>query len=250
MTGPDYPLLSIPGHDLFQLAQVASFIADRLQRHRGATVSRDRQARREAARDVHTGRRAFARLSGNPDAVSDSVPRPLDTTTYEQAEELAAKGERRTAVVVSLAPLGRTTWAVIGEAPGLGRLGAEVPRQDIAEALATHMRGAPRQELLPWLVSKEPLGLGPDRWGTADDDATLASLDPSKPQEAAVVQALAANPTPAASALQAASLAAGQPNAESAATRSPAGPVAASMPVEMRAVQGPGPGRNRGGRWM
>ena len=78
MTGPDYPLLTIPGQDLFQMAHVAAFIADRLHSHKGAVGAHDRQGRRQAARDVHAGRAAFAKLSGDPDAASAAVPRPLD----------------------------------------------------------------------------------------------------------------------------------------------------------------------------
>jgi hypothetical protein len=233
MTGPDYPLLAIPGHDLFQLAHVAAFIADRLHRHEGATEARDRDGRRRAARDVHAGRAAFAKLIGNPDARSGAVPRPLDRATYEQAESLA-RGESRTAVVVSLAPLGRTTWAVVGQAPGVGQLGAEVPNRELAEAVAQQIRSGPSQDLLPWLVSKEPLGLGMDRWGTADEDAAVQSLNVSVPREAAVAVGLGASPSATAT------------NAASAATRAAAPPqeadavpVQADLPVRSASVPTP-----------
>ncbi|SDG33740.1 hypothetical protein [Pseudonocardia oroxyli] len=232
MTGPDYPLLTIPGQDLFQMAHVAAFIADRLHRHKGAVDAHDRQGRREAARDVHAGRAAFAKLVGDPDAVSAAVPRPLDQATYEEAEKLAARGENRTATVVSLAPLGRTTWAALGQAPGIGQLGAEVPNRELAEAVAEQMRTAPRQDLLPWQVSREPLGLGTDRWGTADEDAAVKSLDPAVAREAAVAGALG-NP-PANSAAAAASAAMAAPTTAAAAP-------ARTAPTPASAISAPKP---------
>lgn len=36
MTSPDYPLLAVPGHELYQLAHIATFVADGLARHRRA----------------------------------------------------------------------------------------------------------------------------------------------------------------------------------------------------------------------
>ncbi|MCF7550899.1 hypothetical protein [Pseudonocardia sp. WMMC193] len=88
MTGPDYPLLAIPGHDLFHLAHVAAFIADRLHRHEGAVDAHDRDGRRRAARDVHAGRAAFAKLIGNPDARSGAVV--LDALAIPAAAQAAA----------------------------------------------------------------------------------------------------------------------------------------------------------------
>jgi hypothetical protein len=231
MTGPDYPLLAIPGHDLFQLAHVAAFIADRLHRHEGAVDAHDREGRRRAARDVHAGRAAFAKLIGNPDARSAAVPRPLDRATYEQAEALAARGESRTAVVVSLAPLGRTTWAVVGQAPGVGQLGAEIPSRELAEAVAQQIRSGPSQDLLPWLVSKEPLGLGMDRWGTADEDAAVQSLNASVPREAAVADALGVSPSATATAAASAATRAAAPPQETAAV-----PVQTDLPVRSASV--------------
>ena len=62
MTGPDYPLLTVPGFELYQLAQLATFVADALARHRRAAEAGARSARRAAAaRDVHAGRLALAR---------------------------------------------------------------------------------------------------------------------------------------------------------------------------------------------
>lgn len=132
MTGPDYPLLAVPGHELYQLAHIATFVADGLSRHRRAVSRRDRAERRTAARDVHAGRTALAAASGSPDATSGPLPRPLDAATYQAAEGLLAGNGQRRAQVVSLASLGRQGWAVIGFVPGIGRVGAEVTDHDLA----------------------------------------------------------------------------------------------------------------------
>jgi hypothetical protein len=191
MSGPDYPLLTIPGHDLYQLAQVATFIADRLHQHRRAVAHRNRPGRRTAARDVHAGRAAYATLSGQPELRSGPLPRPLDTGTYDAANRIAreAAAERR-AEVVSLAALGRSSWAVVGAVPGVGNVGAEVPTREVAEAIASHIRTQPVADIAAWAVSEQPLHLGMDRWGTADETAALRALDTTNPADQAVATAL------------------------------------------------------------
>ena len=86
MTGPDYPLLTVPGFELYQLAQLATFVADALARHRRAAEA---GARRAAARDVHAGRIAFARATGTPDLAGGPLPRPLGIETFREAEQRA-----------------------------------------------------------------------------------------------------------------------------------------------------------------
>jgi hypothetical protein len=197
MSGPDYPLLAIPGHDLYQLAQVATFIADRLHQHRRAVANRNRPGRRTAARDVHAGRAAYATLSGHPELRSGPLPRPLDTGTYDAANRIAreAAAERR-AEVVSLAALGRSSWAVVGAVPGVGNVGAEVPTREVAEAVASHIRTQPVTDIAAaWAVSEQPLNLGMDRWGTADETAALQALDMTNLADQAVATALGATPS-------------------------------------------------------
>jgi hypothetical protein len=133
--------------------------------------------------------------------------------------------------VVSLAPLGRTTWAVVGQAPGVGQLGAEIPSRELAEAVAQQIRSGPSQDLLPWLVSKEPLGLGMDRWGTADEDAAVQSLNASVPREAAVADALGVSPSATATAAASAATRAAAPPQETAAV-----PVQTDLPVRSASV--------------
>lgn len=190
MTGPDYPLLAVPGYELYQLAHVATFVADGLARHRRAVARRDKTGRRVAARDVHAGRTALAAASGTPDAVSGPLPHPLDAETYQAAEGLLAGDGQRRAQVVSLASLGRSSWAVIGFVPGIGRVGAEVADHDLAGALREHVLTRPEAELAAWAITRYPLRLGQDRWGTADDQAAVAALDPSNVQHRAVARHL------------------------------------------------------------
>ena len=190
MTGPDYPLLAIPGYELYQLAHIATFVADGLARHRRAVWRREKAARRAAARDVHAGRTALAAATGTTQAVSGRLPHPLDAETYRAAEGLLAGGEQRSAQVVSLASLGRQSWAVIGFVPGIGRVGAEVADHDLAGALREHLLTRPEPELAAWAITRYPLRLGQDRWGTADDQAAVAALDPSNVQHRAVARHL------------------------------------------------------------
>ena len=190
MTSSDYPLLAIPGHELYQLAHIATFVADGLGRHRRAVSRRDRDGRRGAARDVLAGRTALAAATGSPDAVSGPLPHPLDAESYKAAEGLLAGDGKRSAQVVSLASLGRQSWAVIGFVPGIGRVGAEVADHDLAGALREHLLTRPQQELAPWAITRYPLRLGQDRWGTADDEAAVTALDPSNAQHQAVARHL------------------------------------------------------------
>ena len=53
MSTPDYPLLTVPGYELYQLAHLTTFAVDALGRHRraaeAAAEARDRLGRRAAA---------------------------------------------------------------------------------------------------------------------------------------------------------------------------------------------------------
>ena len=49
MSTPDYPLLTVPGYELYQLAHLTTFAVDALARHRRAAEASDRLARRAAA---------------------------------------------------------------------------------------------------------------------------------------------------------------------------------------------------------
>lgn len=186
----DYPLLAVPGYELYQLAHVATFIADGLVRHRRAAVARDRPGRRRAARDVHAGRAALANATGDPSAAAGPLPRPLDSDTYRAARGLLAGQMEREAMVVSLSSLGRDSWAVVGFVPGLGPVGAELANHDLAGALREHILIRPAHELVGWSVTDRSLRLGQDRWGTADEAAAVADLDPRRAQHLAVARNL------------------------------------------------------------
>ena len=49
MSTPDYPLLTVPGYELYQLAHLTTFVVDALARHRRAAEARDHPGRRAAA---------------------------------------------------------------------------------------------------------------------------------------------------------------------------------------------------------
>ncbi len=49
MSTPDYPLLTVPGYELYQLAHLTTFVVDALARHRRAAEARDRLGRALAA---------------------------------------------------------------------------------------------------------------------------------------------------------------------------------------------------------
>ncbi len=92
--------------------------------------------------------------------------------------------------MVSLAALGRSSWAVVGHIPQLGPVGAEVPTQHLAAALREHLLTRPAEELQGFAVTTRSAGLGVDRWRTADEAAAVAALDPRREQHAYVALAL------------------------------------------------------------
>jgi hypothetical protein len=49
MSTPDYPLLTVPGYELYQLAHLTTVVVDALARHRRAAAARNRLSRRAAA---------------------------------------------------------------------------------------------------------------------------------------------------------------------------------------------------------
>ena len=82
MSTPDYPLLTVPGYELYQLAHLTTFVVDALARHRRAAAARDRPGRRAAAAvEISTNAadagptRASASPGGFPAAAS-ALPSP------------------------------------------------------------------------------------------------------------------------------------------------------------------------------
>ena len=49
MSTPDYPLLTVPGYELYQLAHLTTFVVDALARHRRAAEAPEQPDRRAAA---------------------------------------------------------------------------------------------------------------------------------------------------------------------------------------------------------
>lgn len=184
MTVPDYPLLAPGGYEMYQLAQIATFIADRLALHRrsakGLTGRADRAA---AVRDLAGAATALDRVLGAQHPVP--LPQPLDRNTYRQVAELVAEGPR-TAHVVCLPDAG---WAVVGTVPGIGAVGAAVPSSAVAEAVRMHPLQAPLDQLRPWAVLGAPAAVPtlPDR---VDLAAFVERLDPRRDRDRAVAEAL------------------------------------------------------------
>jgi hypothetical protein len=54
MSNPDYPLLTVPGYELYQLAHLTTVVVDALARHRRAAAARDHRGRRAAAVEIRT----------------------------------------------------------------------------------------------------------------------------------------------------------------------------------------------------
>jgi hypothetical protein len=190
VSGPDYPLLTVPGYELYQLAHLATFVVDALARHRRAVERGGRVARRAAAGDVHAGRLALSRAVHDPDLADGPLPRPLDLDTYRHTQQLVHDGRDRQIEIVSLTGLGRSSWAVVGQIPEIGPVGAEVPSHHLAAALREHLRTQPATELAGWAITPQPAHLGIDRWGTAVEAAAIAALTPDREQHRLVAEAL------------------------------------------------------------
>ena len=77
MTQPDYPLAVLPSYELYQVAHIATFLADRLTRLRGATTKAERGA---ALDGLAAGRAALERALGATRPVA--LPEPIDAATF------------------------------------------------------------------------------------------------------------------------------------------------------------------------
>jgi hypothetical protein len=84
VSNPDYPLLTVPGYELYQLAHLTTVAVDALARHRRAAAARDHPGRRAAAVEVPTkaanasSARAKASAGGFP-AAAGALPSPGGT---------------------------------------------------------------------------------------------------------------------------------------------------------------------------
>lgn len=190
MTAPDYPLLSLGGYETYQLAHIATFIADSLARHRlsrRGPAGRDERA--AALRDLALGRTALDAVHGTSEPTSSAqLPRPIDASTFESAIRLLGSGERH-ADVVALPEGGPRRWAVIGQVPGIGRVGAVVATADVAAGLRTHFLTRPVAELASWAVTDQAqkAPVLPEQVNLA---RAIERLDPRHPDHRVVAEAL------------------------------------------------------------
>ncbi|OZM80002.1 hypothetical protein [Pseudonocardia sp. MH-G8] len=180
----DYPLMTLPSYELYQLAHIATFLAEALARHRRAGHRSDRAA---AVRDIAGGRTAYENALGVT-TPSGQLPGPIDMATYESASEMVERGPRE-AHVVSLEATGRSGWAVAGRVPGIGRVGAVVPDEATANALRQHLLTQPVGELAPWAVRDRPVRM-PKLPRRVDLAAFVENLDPRRLSSRAVVRHL------------------------------------------------------------
>lgn len=184
----DYPLPALGSYETYQLAHIATYIAERIARHRAAPAGRrGREQRVEAVRDLAGAATALGNATGARVADRD-LPRPLDRDTYSAARELVTSGPRH-ADVVALAGLGRSGFAVLGHVPGIGAVGAHAPTAQIADALRTHLLTRPVGELGTWAVTAQaqPVPTLPQR---VDLAAYVEHLDPAGPDDRAVARNL------------------------------------------------------------
>lgn len=186
MTAPDYPLLALGSYETYQLAHIATYIAERLSRHhRSGRGPAGRAARVEAVRDLAGAAVALSNATGSSIPDHD-LPRPLDRDTFRAARELLATGPR-TAEVVSLAGAGQSGFAVVGHVPGVGAVGARVATTDIADALRVHFLTQPAAELTAWAVTQGPQRV-PALPSQVDLAAFVEHLDPARHGDRAVAR--------------------------------------------------------------
>ncbi|OZM77258.1 hypothetical protein CFP66_37220 [Pseudonocardia sp. MH-G8] len=180
----DYPLMTLPSYELYQLAHIATFLAEALARHRRAGHRSERDA---ALRDIAGGRTAYENALGVT-TPSGQLPGPIDAATYKAASEMVERGPRE-AHVVSLEATGRSGWAVVGRVPGIGPVGAVVPDEPTANALRQHLLTQPAGELAPWSVRDRAVRM-PKLPRRVDLAAFVENLDPRRLSSRAVVRHL------------------------------------------------------------
>ncbi|MBA8827767.1 hypothetical protein FHX42_005174 [Saccharopolyspora lacisalsi] len=159
MSQPDEPpTLALRSDKMQEIAMLTMFATRGLKRLQRHLQNRDSSRAWKAARDVQAGKDGLKRASGDQDAATDEVPRPMDEGLFQQAAELATQeSERVINQPVSLERLGRSTWAVTGTIPTIGDVGIEVASQQQAQAMYEHMRTAPAEELGSLALTSEPI---------------------------------------------------------------------------------------------
>ena len=190
MTGADYPLLTLGGYETYQLAHIATFIADALARHRLSRRGLSGRAERASAvRDLTLGRTALDAVRGSAEPTPNQLlPRAIDAATYESALQRIGTGSR-SADIVAMPDADRPTLAVVGTVPGIGRVGAVVDSADLAHGLRSHFLSRPIEELASWAViaRAEKIPALPER---VDLARAIEYLDPREPAHRIVAEAL------------------------------------------------------------
>ncbi|MER7433695.1 hypothetical protein ACFU8R_25405 [Pseudonocardia alni] len=184
----DYPLLALGGYETYQLAHIATYVAGSLGRHRRSVSGRDgRSARAEAVRDLAGAATALTNATGTtvPD---EDLPRPLDRDTFSAAQRLVRSGPR-TADVVALEGVGQRGFAVLGQVPGIGAVGARAADPRMAEALRAHFLTQPAADLAVWAVTRDPQRV-PTLPRQVDLAAFVEHLDPGRDGDRAVARNL------------------------------------------------------------
>jgi hypothetical protein len=91
MSAPDYPLLTVPGYELYQLAHLTTFAVDALARHRRAANARshpDRQAASAAEMQTDAADAGPAQVTASPGgfpAAAAALPSPAATPLHSPA---------------------------------------------------------------------------------------------------------------------------------------------------------------------
>jgi hypothetical protein len=101
MSTPDYPLLTVPGYELYQLAHLTTVVVDALARHRRAAEARDHPSRRAAAavenptNAANAGPAPANNYPGGFPAAAGALPSPGATTPHTPARTRRHNTEAR-----------------------------------------------------------------------------------------------------------------------------------------------------------
>ena len=94
MSSPEYPLLTVPGYELYQLAHLTTVVVDALARHRRAAAARDHPGHRAAVVEIPTNvtdAGGPTRASGFPGgfpAAASALPSPAAAPPHTAARWL------------------------------------------------------------------------------------------------------------------------------------------------------------------
>jgi hypothetical protein len=182
VTQPDYPLPVLPSYEMYQLAHIATYVADALARRRIA--GGDAAALAAAERDIAGGRVAWYRATGG----DRPIPMPIDPGLFHAVRQSVSDGPRW-ARAESLARLGLPGWAVVGFVPGVGHVGARVGDASTADALHHHLMTRPATELAGWAVADRATAMPPPP-SQIDLAAVAHGLDPRSARDQAVARHL------------------------------------------------------------